>query len=142
MSFRAPPEAKSWRRHCLTGITSMLMESVFKDQMVQFLADRGLISKHKHAFILKKKKFHCLQSPRVPMRNCLVCLDCNSQTDVVYTDFTQTFDYIVMSELLVKLEMYDITGRLAKWISASLTKGTQSVVIDYCVSSEWALGSY
>jgi ribonuclease P/MRP protein subunit RPP40 len=57
-----------------------------------------------------------------------------SQTDVIYIDFSKAIDSIVTSKLLVKLEMYGITGQLLAW--TFLTNRTQRVVVDYCFSPE------
>jgi hypothetical protein len=69
---------------------SELTESVIEDQMVQFLVDKGLISKHQHAFIKSQSTatnlLECL-------RDWLACLESNAQTDVIYVDFSNTFDH-------------------------------------------------
>lgn len=43
-------------------------------------------------------------------------LNSHSRTDIVYIDFSNTFDSIVPSKLLFKLELYGITGQTFNWI--------------------------
>jgi ribonucleases P/MRP protein subunit RPP40 len=114
------------------------MEFVMKDQMVQFLVDKGLIGKRQYAFI----KSH---STAANLVECLydwsARLKSSAQIDVIYIDFTKAFDCIVISKLLCKLEMYGISGNLLKWNGAFLTNRMQRVIIDYCFSSECAITS-
>jgi hypothetical protein len=57
----------------------------------------------------------------------------------LYIDFTKAFDSTVLSKLLLKLELYGISGLLLKWISGFLTNRTQCVVIDYWFSTQCAV---
>jgi hypothetical protein len=59
----------------------------------------------------------------------------------MYIDFAKAFDSIVLSKLLLKLELYGISGSLLKWISGFLTNRTQCVVIYYCFSTQCAVTS-
>jgi hypothetical protein len=89
---------------------SKFMESVIKDQMLQFFVDCGFISKHQHAFI--KKRGSTASNLLKCLRDWSVCLDSSSQTNVVYIDFSKVYDCIVTSKLRFKLEMYGVTGQL------------------------------
>jgi hypothetical protein len=110
---------------------SKLMESVIKDQMVQFLVDKGILNKHQHAFINK----HSTASNLLEcIRDWQIGLNLRSQTDVVYIDFSKAFDSIVHSKLLFKLELYGITGLPLRWIEVFLSNRLQRVVLDYCFS--------
>jgi hypothetical protein len=73
------------------------------------------------------------------IRDWSIGLNCHWQTDVIYIDFTKAFDSIVQSKLLLKLEIFGISGLLLKWISGFLTNRTQCVVIDYCFSTQCAV---
>ena len=75
------------------------MEVIIKDQLVQYLVDKGIINKHQHAFIRN-------HSTATNLLECindwLVSIKSPSRTDVVYIDFSKVFD-IVTSKLLFKL---------------------------------------
>jgi hypothetical protein len=89
--------------------------------MVQFLADKGHITKRQHAFI----KHHSTASNLLEcIRDWSVGLNYGQQTDIVYVDFAKAFDSIVPSKLLLKLELYGVSGQLLKWLSGFLNNRT------------------
>jgi ribonucleases P/MRP protein subunit RPP40 len=94
---------------------------------VQFLADKGLISKCQHAFI----KHHSTDSNLLAsLRDWSIGLNSHLHNDIVYIDISKAFDSIVPSKLLFKLELYSITGQLLNWIRHFLSSRLQCVVID------------
>jgi hypothetical protein len=105
---------------------------------VSFLVEKGLISKHQHAFI----KNH---STATNLLECLqdwsVGLNSRTQTDIIYIDFAKAFDSIVTSKLIYKLEFYGITGKLLKWIRGFLTDRSHRVFIDHCFSPNCSVKS-
>ena len=125
-------DAANYRPIALTCTMCKLMESIIKDQMVQFLVDKGLINKHQHAFI---KNHSTCTNLLESTQDWLVSLHSHLRTDVVYIDFSKAFDSIVISKLLFKLETYGISGHLLKWIGCFLRDRTQCVVVDHCSSS-------
>jgi hypothetical protein len=126
-----PADANNYRPIALTATMCKLMESVIKEQMVQFLVDKGRINKRQHAFI----KHHSTASNLLEcVRDWSIGLNYSKQTDVIYIDFAKAFDSIVPSKLLLKLEMYGISGRLLDWLRCFLSNRTQCVIIDYCFS--------
>jgi hypothetical protein len=108
------------------------MESIIKDQLVQYLVTKGLISKHQHAFI---KNHSTAANLLESINDWLVSLKSPNRTDVVFIDFSKAFDSIVISKLLFKLESYGITGQLLCWIACFLSDRIQCVVVDRCQSS-------
>jgi hypothetical protein len=135
-----PADVNNYRPIALTATMCKLIESVIKDQMARFLLDNGLISKHQHAFV----KHHSTANSLLKcIHDWSIGLHCHWQTDVIYIyiDFTKAFDSIVLSKLLLKLELFGISGLLLKWISGFLANMTQCVVIDYCFSTQCAVSS-
>ena len=57
-------------------------------------------------------------------------LDRNTQTDVLYLDFTKAFDSVDHAILLQKLRSYGVTGPPLCWFEDYLTGRTQRVVVD------------
>jgi hypothetical protein len=86
-------DPNNYRPIALTATMCKIMESIMKDQIVSFLVEKGLISKHQHAFI----KNH---STATNLLECLqdwsVGLNSRTQTDIVYIDFAKAFDSIVI----------------------------------------------
>ena len=108
------------------------MESVTKDQIIDFLLGKHLISKHQRAFLGKHSTatnlLQCTHDWTVGISN-------SNNVDVVYIDFCYAFDSIVFSKLLTKIENCGITGKLLDWISAFVHNQTQCVVEQNCFSS-------
>ena len=62
-------------------------------------------------------------------------LDSGSEADMVYLDFSNTFNSVSHRNLLLKLEQHGISGSLLNWLSDYLSKGRQQVVVDGMSSS-------
>jgi hypothetical protein len=126
-----PTDPQNYRPIALTATMCKIMESIIKDQIVEFLVGKGLISKHQHAFLKNHSTasnlLDCLQDWSIGLNSC-------KQTDIIYIDFAKAFDSIVTSKLLLKLELYGITGLLLRWISNFLANRSQRVVVEYCFS--------
>lgn len=123
--------ANNYRPIALTATMSKLMETIIKDQIVQFFVNKGIINKNQHAFI---KKHSTASNLMECIHDWQVGLNSHQQTDVVYIDFSKAFDSIVHSKLLFKLGLYGIDGPLLKWIEIFLANRMQCVVTDYCFS--------
>jgi Reverse transcriptase (RNA-dependent DNA polymerase) len=103
------------------------METIIKDQIVQFLADKGLISKCQHAFI----KHHSTASNLLAsLRDWSIDLNSHLRIDILYIDFSKASIRSFLLSYSLKLELYGITGQLLNWIRNILSNRLQCVVID------------
>lgn len=122
----------NYRPIALTATMCKLMESIIKDQLLEFLLRKGIINKNQHGFISN-------HSTCTNLLECthdwLVTLNSSHTTDIIYIDFSRAFDSIVHNKLLSKLENYGITGKLLYWISSFVQDRYQCVVIENCFSS-------
>jgi len=128
----------NYRPIALTCVMCKLMESIIKDQLLQYLLNSNLINKDQHAFIKKHST----------AGNLLECtndwglkLNLKRCVDVIYIDYKKAFDSIVHTKLLVKLQSFGIEGRLLAWISSFLANRTQRVVVENCFSAERSVQS-
>ena len=126
-------DSNNYRPIALTCTMCKLMESVIKDQLVQYLSDNYLISPNQHAFLVN-------HSTTTNLLECvhdwMLSLQDHRSTDVIYVDISRAFDSIVFSKLMVKLENYGVIGRLHNWINNFVTGRTQRVVVSNCFSSD------
>jgi hypothetical protein len=67
------------------------MESIIKDQLVQFLREKGFINKVKHSFI---KNHSTCANLLESTQDWLVSMNSRLRNDVVYIDFSKAFDFI------------------------------------------------
>ena len=68
-------------------------------------------------------------------------LDDNIPIDAIYWDFAKAFDSVPHKRLLVKLESYDIGGKVLSFINNFLTGRRQRVVVNGSFSNWTYVGS-
>ena len=108
------------------------METVIKDQIIDYLLSKNVISKQQHGFVRKHSTTtNLLESTH----DWIVGLGSANNVDVVYIDFSKAFDSIVFSKLLFKLQNCGISGRLLSWLSSFIHGRSQCVVLENCFSS-------
>ena len=132
--LQAPLSTKTIKNTCNTAYCTAckLMESVIKDQLLSYLLNNKLISRHQHAFISK----HSTASNLIEcVHDWLVSLNSARSTDVIYVDFSRAYDSIVISKLLFKIRYYGFSGNLFNWIEQFLSNRSQRTVIDNCSPS-------
>lgn len=108
------------------------MERIVKLQLIDYLLNNNLITRHQHGFLSKRSTVTNLIEAS---HDWVLAVSDRKAVDVVYVDFSRAFDSIVFSKLLIKLQQYGIAGKLLSWISAFLHNRTQCVVLENCFSS-------
>jgi hypothetical protein len=97
------------------------MESVIKDQLLNYLPSKKFITKHQHGFLNKR-------STTTNLLECthdwVVALANRYCVDVIYTDFSGAFDSIILTKLIAKLKNCGTEGRLLTWLIAFLHNQT------------------
>jgi Reverse transcriptase (RNA-dependent DNA polymerase) len=101
----------NYRPISLTSEAGKIMERVISTDMLQYLRQNNIISKHQHGFL----------SGRSTSTNLLETLNDwtlaikNKQSIVIaYIDYSKAFDCVTREKLLIKLSSYGITGNLLK----------------------------
>ena len=106
----------SYRPISLTCVLSKVMESIIREQMLEYLLKNNLIYKHQHGFISGRST--CTQLLET-LEDWSIELQMGESVDVVYIDFLKAFDSVVHSKLLAKLEGHGICYELLGWIANS-----------------------
>ena len=126
-------QVSNYRPVSLTSITCKLMESILRDNVMDYLEDNNYLCKEQHGFVRKR-------SCATQLIQCLdiwtEALDTGLPMDVVYLDFSKAFDSVPHSGLIAKMLKYHINGNVVKWCSAFLTDRRQKVVLNG-KSSKW-----
>jgi hypothetical protein len=95
-------QATKYRPISPTSTMCEILESIIKEQLVHYLVTKGLISKHQHAFIRNHSTAtNLLES----INDWFVSLNLPSRTDIVYTDFSEAFDSIVISNYYLRCNL-------------------------------------
>jgi Reverse transcriptase (RNA-dependent DNA polymerase) len=122
----------NYRPIALTCVMCKLMEAVIKEQLLSYLLQHSLISKHQHAFIRK----HSTASNLLECVNdWTIALNCKQYVDVIYIDYARVFDSVVHSKLMLKLRQFGIHDKLLAWLQMFINNRTQCVIIENCFSA-------
>ena len=108
------------------------MESVIKDNIMQYVSEHDIITDFQHGFLPEKS---CRSNLLTMMNQLTEAMDNGFDIDLIYLDFAKAFDSVPHNRLLLKLEKYGITGKLLDWIRDYLYHRRRSVRIKSAVSN-------
>jgi len=128
----------NYRPISVTCVLSKTMESIIRDQMLEYLHRNKLISKQQHGFLSRRST--CTQLLE-SLEDWSMQLRSGKSVDVVYVDFEKAFDSVVHSKLLAKLESYGVQYELHKWISEFLCDRRQRVFVGSGMSETYPVRS-
>ena len=117
----------NYRPVSLTSIPCKIMESLIRDQLVEFLSSTGQLSRHQHGF---RPRRSCSSQLLEVLEDWCKILEVGDPVDVVYLDFRKAFDAVPHNRLLRKLSSYGIAGKLLRWIEEFLSGRSQQVVVN------------
>ncbi len=123
----------NYRPISLTSVLCKLLESIIRDQLLEFLLAHNKISDKQFGFLPGKS---CAIQLLSVVNKWIEQLDEGNNLTVFYTDFSKAFDSVSHRKLIVKMKNVGITGLLLEWIIDFLTDRTQRVRIDGCLSQE------
>ena len=123
---------ENYRPISLTSICCKLLESIIKDNLMEFMNDNNLISPSQFGFVPKKS---CLSNLLTMLDKWTQSLDDGYNVDAIYLDLAKAFDSVPHQKLLHKLDKYGIKGDLLKWIKSFLEDRRQCVRVDGMLSN-------
>jgi len=123
----------NYRPISLTSVVCKIMESVVKDNIMQYFFKYNIFSDRQYGFITGRSV--STQLLKV-VDDWTSYIDEGCQVDVVYTDFEKAFDKIPHAALLGKIRMYGLNDQLITWISDFLHDRLFTVRINGSCSSE------
>jgi len=133
-----PSVPLNYRPISLTCVSCKVMETVVRNELVQYFAVNKLISNAQHGFQAKKsvctQLLECQSDWFEMLRNAL-------GVDIIYIDFQKAFDTVCHSKLLHKLSAFGICGKLLLWLEAFLSDRIQRVRINDVLSESIAVRS-
>jgi ribonuclease P/MRP protein subunit RPP40 len=122
----------NYRPISITSVFCKLMERIMVTDLLTYLSENSLITKHQHGFMSRRSTLtNLLES----VHDWTLSLANKTVTSVVYIDFTKAFDLVPHAKLLQKLESYGIQGYLLKWINSFLSNRIQCTKIGQDLSS-------
>ena len=125
----------NYRPISLTSHVCKVMESLFRDEIVQHLESNGLINDSQHGF---RKGRSCLTNLLTFLDKVSGYVDTGTDVDVIFLDFAKAFDKVPHQRLIGKVQNHGIDGKVLNWISNWLSGRVQRVQVKG-VSSTWEM---
>ena len=124
---------KNYRPISLTSVLCKILESIIKENIMDYFSAHNLFTIEQHGFISGKS---CTTQLLETQETLIGNLDNHAATDVVYFDLRKAFDSVPHQRLKTKLRGYGIRGPLLNWIVNYLKDRKQRVVMDGA-TSDW-----
>ena len=112
--------AGNYRPVSLTSVICKVLESIIRDQVMEFLNDNNLLSEDQHGF---RSGRSCVIQLLEIMELWTEMLDEGGGIDVVYLDFRKAFDSVPHQRLLKKARAHGLDGNLINGLAASYLEG-------------------
>jgi len=123
--------ATNYRPISLTSQLSKVLETIVRDQVVEFLEVNKLIRDSQHGF---RKGSSCLTNTLLLLDKVLHSVDEGHDVDVVFLDLAKAFDKVPHKRLLEKLKKRGISGNILNVIEDWLKDRRQRV----CIKGRWS----
>ena len=105
--------ARNYRPISLTCIICKILESIIRDQMLDFFMENNKIRDKQFGFLPGRS---CTLQFLYCVHKWINDLENNHTVAVLYTDFRIAFDSVSHRQLIRRLEMLGIVGMLLTWI--------------------------
>ena len=103
------------------------MESIMKDEIIDYLLRHQLINPSQHGFMPNKS---CATNLLEFLEKITDLFDNSIPVDVVFLDFSKAFDKVPHKRLLAKMESLGIRGNLLRWTESWLKDRKQRTVLN------------
>jgi retron-type reverse transcriptase len=117
----------------LTSSVGKLLESIITEKITDFLEHNCLITNNQHGF---RRNRSCVTNLIEFYNKMFNEYDNSRAVDIVYLDLKKAFDKVPHDNLIHKLEVIGIQGKVINWIREWLQNRSQRVVING-VNSRW-----
>ena len=128
-------KAENYRPISLTAICCKVMESIIRDDIIEYMITNSLFADQQHGFVPNRS---CMTQLICVMEDWTRWIDEGNNIDTVFLDFQKAFDSVPHERMMVKLEAYGITGEYKNWIRDFLKNRRQRVVVGK-EKSEWEI---
>ncbi len=106
----------------LTSVIFKVLETIIRDDMMDFLVKHKLINPYQHGFL---KARSCLTNLLCFLEEITKRVDEGSPVDVIYLDFQKAFDKVPHQRQIVKLKSHGMGNSIVNWIEQWLTDRRQ-----------------
>jgi len=125
--------ASNYRPVSITSILCRILETIIRNEIIDFMQTENLISDYQFGFIKGRSTSLQLLNIIYDWTNSIE--NCNF-SDCVYLDYQKAFDTVPHKRLIKKLAAYNIHEKIINWITYYLSERKQYVEISG-MKSEW-----
>ena len=118
---------ENYRPVSLTSQLCKVMESIIKDNIVEFLEREDFFTSEQHGF---RSRRSCTTNLLETLEDWTCAVDEGCGVDCVFLDYQKAFDTVPHQRLLKKLDASGIRGDIGRWIEAFLQNRQQRVVVE------------
>jgi hypothetical protein len=116
-------EAGNYRPVYLTSIPCKVLESVIKDRMMEHLISNNLIKDTQHGLMPGRS---CTTNFVSFLESITEAKDSGKSVEVIYLDFSKTFDKVPHKRLMAKLRAKGINEEILRWMEHWLSDRKQT----------------
>ncbi len=98
---------------CRTCVACKILERILKANILQYLEKASLLSDAQHGFVPRRS---CLTNLIIAEELITGMTDQGEPVDVVYLDFSKTFDSVCHRLLIKKMEAMGIHPKINRWV--------------------------
>ena len=131
-------DAHNFRPVSLCCICCKILESIIKDNLLEYFKVNDLLDHRQYGFV--KKKSTSIQLLRI-LDDWSEALDRGEEVHVIYTDFEKAFDRVSHVKLIRKLSMYGVNDNIIEWLKDYLNGRQSSVRVNGCLSDQFDISS-
>ena len=124
-------DVSNYRPISLTSVACKVMERIITNDLLLYLREHNVISKHQHGFLSRRSTSTNLLET---LQDWTIAINDKHSVVAAYIDFAKAFDTVSHPKLLIKLKSYGISGNLLAWIESFLSNRTQQTKIGHCLS--------
>ncbi|SCV66640.1 Reverse transcriptase (RNA-dependent DNA polymerase) [Anaplasma phagocytophilum] len=122
----------NYRPISLTCVSCKLLEHIISSQIMTYLSSNHLLFTNQHGFQRGRSCETQLFELVTDLHNSV---HSSKPVDAIFIDFAKAFDRVPHKRLIHKLNKYNLSTSVVKWITNFLANRRQSVVIGQCLSS-------
>ena len=114
----------NYRPVSLTCICSKVLEHIVYSHIYSHLSDYNILCDEQYGFCQARSQF------LLAINDFVVNLNNKGQIDVIFLDFSKTFDRVSHQHLYHKLHHYGIRGGLLEWLKHFLSNRQQRMIVN------------
>ena len=123
---------ENYRPIALTNQISKCIESIIREEILQFLESKGMMDRNQHGSTKGRSTVTQLLEQQMTILNML---EEGANVEIIYLDFAKAYDKLDHGILLRKLFNLGIQGKTWRWIKHWLSNRRQRVRINQKLSS-------